>query len=69
MRAVNRASYDATYAAPPSSPSPLSLSPSHPRLIVAAPATVSAAAAAAATSLTLRIGKRDLMRFAFILKY
>lgn len=66
MRAVNRASYDATYAAP--SFLPLSLSPSHPRLIVAAPATVSAAAAAA-TSLTLRIGKRDLMRFAFILKY
>lgn len=64
MRAVNRASYDATYAAP--SFLPLSLSPSHPRLIVAAPATVSAAAA---TSLTLRIGKRDLMRFAFILKY
>lgn len=68
MRAVNRASYDATYAAPSFLPLPLSLSPSHPRLIVAAPATVSAAAAAA-TSLTLRIGKRDLMRFAFILKY
>lgn len=66
MRAVNRASYDATYAAPSFLPLPLSLSPSHPRLIVAAPATVSAAAA---TSLTLRIGKRDLMRFAFILKY
>lgn len=68
MQAVNRASYDATYAAPPP-PSflPLPLSPIHPCLIVPAPATVSAATAA--TSLTLRIGKRDLMRFAFILKY